>query len=203
MDRPVRIVVAGPVDPRLPGELRQLPLQPEVHTVPSLLSDSETVLRCQPDVLMLGLGPDAAEEVGGIRLLQRLWPGLGVVLVVAAEGETAVAALAARLRAHVLVFPDATAQLAAVLEQALLHSDRPRADVFVDLARGVADEVNNPLLFVSGHLQLLLAGFDAAAERTRRDQVGAAMAGIGRVTAAVDRLRQLAAAAAGPRRPVS
>lgn len=200
MDRPVRIVVAGPVDDRLLGELRQLPLRPDVRRSGSLLADSEGILLFQPDVLLLGLDRDHSEEVGALRLLQRMWPSLGVVLVAPPDRETETSPLALRLNAIVLPFPDAIGQLAAVVEQARLHSDRPRADVFADLARGVADEINNPLMTASGHLQLLRAGLDAAQERNRRDQVAAAMAGLDRVHAAVERLRELSIAAAGPRR---
>jgi signal transduction histidine kinase len=202
MDRPVRIVVAGPVDDRLVGELRQLPLRPEVRPSPSVLADSEAILRFRPDILLLGLDRDHSEEIGALRLLQQMWPALAVVLVAPPDRETSLAPLATRLRALLLPFPDAPGQLAAILEQARLRSDRPRADVFFDLARGVADEINNPLMVASGQLQLLRASFEAAPERNRRDQVGAAMAALERVHAAVERLRQLAAAASGPRQYV-
>lgn len=203
MDRPVRIVVAGPVDDRLIGELRQLPLRPEVRPSPSVLADSEAILRFRPDILLLGIDREHAEEVGALRFLQQMWPTLAVVLVASPDRETSLAPLAVRLRALLLPFPDAPGQLAAILEQARLRSDRPRADVFVDLARGVADEINNPLLVASGQLQLLRASFEAAPERNRRDQVAAAMAALERVHAAVERLRQLAAAASGPRHGVA
>ncbi len=198
MERPLRIVVAGPVHDRLVGDLRQLPLRPEVRPVATLLADAEVVLRAAPDLVLVAFGPSAEEELGALRMLQRLWPNLGIVVVTPPEHEVAAAAIAQRLQAPLLPFPEAPGQLAAVLEQALQRSDRPRADVFVDLARGVADEVNNPLMFVSGHLQLLRADLQAAAERNRRDQIAAALAGIDKVHAAVDRLRAVASAATGP-----
>ena len=200
MDRPLRIAVVGPVDDRLVGDLRQLPLQPEVRPSASLVSDTEAMARFQPDLLLIAFGADAGEEVGALRLLRQLWPALGVVLVTTADRELTDAPLAGRLRAQLLVHPDAPGQLAAAIEQARLGSDRPRPEVFVDLARGIADEINNPLLFVSGHLQLLRAGFASAVERDRRDQVAAALQGIDRIQAAVDRLRLLSQAANGPRR---
>ncbi|MBL8752800.1 MAG: HAMP domain-containing histidine kinase, partial [Planctomycetes bacterium] len=140
------------------------------------------------------------EEVGAVRMLQRLWPTLGVVVVTSPALEVRTAPIALRLQARLLAWPDAPGQLAAAIEQALLLSDRPRADAFVDLARGVADEINNPLQFVSGHLQLLRASLDAAAEKNRRDQIGAALAGLDKVQASLDRLRLCATAAAGPQR---
>ena len=200
MDRPARIAVVGPVDDRLVGDLRRLPLRPEVRQCSSLTSDIEALSRFQPDLLAIAMPTEAAEEIGALRLVRQLWPALGVLLVVPAEREVAAAPLAQRLGARVLVHPDAPGQLAALLEQTLLGSDRPRADAFVDLARGIADEVNNPLQFVQGHLQLLLASFESAAERDRRDRVRAAMAGIDRIRTSVDKLRLLAEAQNGPRR---
>jgi signal transduction histidine kinase len=200
MERPLRIVVAGPVDDRLVGDLRQLPLRPEVRPVATLLAEGEVVLRTAPDLVLVAFGKDSGtdEEIGALRMLQRLWPDLGVVVVTSPEREVAAAAIAQRLHAPLLPFPEAPGQLAATIEQALQRGDRPRADAFVDLARGVADEINNPLMFVSGHLQLLRADLQAAAERNRRDQIAAALAGIDKVQTAVDRLRAVAAAAGGP-----
>lgn len=200
MERPVRIAVVGAFDDRLLGDLRQLPLRPEVRPLASLVADSEALARFQPDLLLVGLGPAASEEIGALRLLQHLWPAVAVVIVARAADEIAMAPLAARLHAQLLVYPDAPGQLAAAIEQARLHSNRPRPEVFLDLARGIADEINNPLQFVSGHLQLLRASFEAAHERERRDQVSAALAGVARIEASIERLRLLSQAANGPRR---
>lgn len=197
MDRPARIAVVGPVDERLVGDLRQLPLRPEVRACRGLTVDSETLLRFQPDVLLIAFDDEPSEEIGALRLLRQLWPGVAVVVVVAPALEVATAPLARQLHALLLVYPDTPGQLAAILEQARLGGDRPRADTFVDLARGVADEVNNPLMFVSGHLQLLRNNLQAP-ERDRRDQIDAALAGVARIVASVDRLRLLANAANGP-----
>ena len=53
-------------------------------------------------------------------------------------------------------------------------------------------------MFVSGHLQLLRAQFDPRADSERCGQVDAALKGLGRIQAAVDRLRLLSQAADGP-----
>ncbi len=199
MDRPARIAVVGPVDDRLLADLRALPLHPEVRRWSSLCGDSEAVVQFQADVLCITFGPDPAEEIGALRLLKNLWPALGVVLVTDAAHELRHAPLAARLGAQLLV-PDAPGQLAAVLEQARLGGNRPRPEVFHDLARGVADEINNPLMFVAGHLQLLRGGLDPNTETARREQLDAVLAGVKRIQTGVDRLRLVAEAAHGPAR---
>ncbi|HEB53939.1 MAG TPA: HAMP domain-containing histidine kinase [bacterium] len=204
MDRPLRIAVVGAPDDRLVGDLRQLPLQPEVKALASLVGDTEALMRLQPDLLLAWLPEPPDEDVGALRLLQRLWPALAVALVGPSDKEVVLAPIARRLSARVLTYPDAPGQLAAAIEQLLHGGDRPPPELFVDLAHGLADEINNPLLFVSGHLQLLRATFDAATERDRRDQIDAALAGLQRIQTSVDRLRLLSQAAGGPahREPV-
>jgi len=199
MERPVRIAVVGSVDERLVADLRNLPLRPDVRVLASLVGDSDSLARQQPEVLFVGLGDEPAEDIGAIRLLQRLRP-VAIVLVATADRELALAPVAERLAARLVVYPGVPGELAALLEQVLQGSDRPRPALFLDLAHGVADEINNPLLFASGHLQLLRAALDPVAARDRRDQVDAALAGIARIRTSVDRLHLLAAAGAGPRR---
>jgi signal transduction histidine kinase len=198
MDRPLRIAVVGAVDDRLVGDLKQLPLRPDLRVCRSLLTDSDALLQFQPDVLVVALTASDAEEIGALRLLRQLWPTLGVLVVSDVAHEVAQAGLAQKLRALLLVHPDTPGQLAALVEQARLGSDRPRADTFVDLARGVADEINNPLMFVSGHLQLLRANLQAP-EQDRRDQISAALDGLQRIATAIERLRMVSQAASGPR----
>src|SRR5262245_17424638 len=200
MERAVRIAVVGPVDDRLAGDLRGLPLHPEVRVSASLCGDSEALSRFQPDVLVIAFEAGGHEEIGALRLLRNLWPALAVVLVGRAEDELANTALAARLHTRLATYPSSPGELAAAIEQARQHSDRPHAAVFVDLARGIADEINNPLMFVSGHLQLLRATFEAQSDRDRRDQIAAAQHGLSSIASSVDRLRQLSQAASGPRR---
>ncbi|MBL9076092.1 MAG: HAMP domain-containing histidine kinase [Planctomycetes bacterium] len=200
MDRPVRIAVVGPVDDRLLADLRALPLQPDLRQWPTLLDASDAIVPFQADLLLLQLGPVAAEEIGALRLLRNLWPTLGVVLVTDAAHELQQAPFAARLGLQLLVHPGAPGQLAAALELARHGSTGPRPEVFQDLARGVADEVNNPLMFTAGHLQLLRGSLDPQREAARRAQVDAVLQGLARVQTAVDRLRLVAEAARGPTR---
>ncbi len=201
MERAARIAVVGPVPDQLVADLRSLPLRPEVRTFTSLYGDTEQMARFEPDLLITALRNES-EEIGALKLLHSLWPTVGVALVTDAESELARGPIAARIGAHLLVYPEKPGHLAAAIEHALQGSDRPRADVFLDLAHGIADEINNPLLFVSGHLQLLRASFDPQMERDRRDQIGAALEGVQRIQASVDRLRLLSQAANGPKRPV-
>ena len=198
MDRPVRIAVVGSVDERLIGDLRQLPLGPEVRPLSSVVADTEALMRFQPDVLLAQLHDDPSEDIGAVKLLQRLWPAMVVGVLADTSSEVSMGPVAERLSAELVVYPAPPGQLAAALEQLLHGGDRPRPELFVDLAHGLADEINNPLMFVSGHLQLLRAQFDPRADSERCAQVDAALNGLSRIQAAVDRLRLLSQAADGP-----
>jgi signal transduction histidine kinase len=198
MDRPVRIAVVGSVDDKLLGDLRQLPMQPEVRPLSSLVHDTEALMRLQPDLLLIHFAEDPGEDIGAVRLLQRLWPALQVAIVTTTGKEIPLGPIAKRLSAQLLIYPDTPGHLAALLEQMLQGGDRPHPELFVDLAHGLADEINNPLMFVSGHLQLLRASLDSKLKDSQRDQVDAALTGLKRIQAAVDRLRLLSEAANGP-----
>ncbi|MCR9247931.1 MAG: HAMP domain-containing histidine kinase [bacterium] len=200
MTRAVRIAVVGPVDPRLTSDLRTLPLNPEVRSFGSIHAESEAMASFEPDLLVAHLSEQPAEDVGALRLLRNIWGRIGIVLVTDVAGEIDASAVSQRLDARVLVYPDKPGLLAATIEQALLGGDRPRTDVFHDLAHGMADEINNPLLYVSGHLQLLHANLDPNLERDRREQVRAALDGVHRIQETLDRLRLLSTATQGPRR---
>jgi len=199
MDRAVRIAVVGPVDNHLVDDLRGLPLSPEVRGFQSVHGDTEALSGFEPDLLVASVADTQAEDIGALRLLRNLWNHLGIILVTDIAGEIEAVPVAARIGARVLIYPDKPGLLAATVEQALLGGDRPRADVFLDLAHGMADEINNPLLFVSGHLQLLHAGLDPTTDRGRRDQVRSVLDGVNRIQVTLDRLRLLSQAANGPR----
>jgi signal transduction histidine kinase len=199
MERSDRIAVVGAVDERLIGDLRQLPLRPEVRAWRSLGAEGESVLRFEPTLVVVTLPDEPGEEIGALRLLRQLWPALGVVVATEAARETAAAAAAGKLGASMLVWPCGPGALAAALEHARHRSDRPRVESFLDLAHGLADEINNPLLFASGWLQLLQAMPDAPAA-DRRDQLQSALDGLARIAASVERLRALSHAAEGPQR---
>jgi len=199
MEPAARIALVGPTASGLAEAVRQLPTCPEVRNFQCLFADADALRSYQPEVLLLSASPESAELPGAVRLLRQLCPGLVVVLAAAADRELSLAPLTNLLAAPFLALPATPGQVAAAIEQARSGGDRPRAELFLDLAHGIADEINNPLMFTSGHLQLLRSGLSPA-ERDRRDQIDAALAGLRRIQESVDRLRLLTAAAEGPRR---
>ena len=198
MDRPVRIAIANGRDPPLAGELAALPMATAIATFGSLFADTEALVAHAPDLLFVGddAAADGAELSGAIRLLQALRPDLAVVIVAEATREVALHDVCTRTGARLLRTPLQAGELSSVVDHALAGGNRPREEVFLDLARGFADEINNPLLFLMGHLQLLQLQCET---EELRQQLATAMSGAARIQSTVERVRLLAQAASGPR----
>jgi signal transduction histidine kinase len=170
-----------------------------VRHFPSLFGSAGELQQFAPHATFTLLGAEPLEEAGALRMLRGLLPGLALVLVAPVEREMQLQPLCQRLGAGLLLLPYGPGDVASVLEQALTGSDRPREEVFLDLARGIADEINNPLMYVTGYLQLLGASLDPQRDKDRQDQLAFALGGVARIQAAVERVRLLARASGGLR----
>jgi two-component system sensor histidine kinase CreC len=133
------------------------------------------------------------------RTLRAVLPRLKLVVAAPLERELALQPLCARHHTQWLPLPCTDGMLAAVLERALLDSNRPLEGMFLDLAHGVADAVNSPLQSVTGHLQLLQLQLDATTDGARRQLVGNVLAYAQRIQAIVDEVHLAARAAEGVR----
>jgi signal transduction histidine kinase len=202
MDRTMRIAVVGLADSGLASDLASTPTAPYVRAFESLFGDVESLHRLQPDVVFLAAATIAPEDIGGLRMLGQMLPHMAIVLVGPVDREIALRSLAERFAARVLLAPWTSSDLVNVLDHARLGSNRPGEEVFLDLARGIADEINNPLLHVQGYLQLLASSL-APDDRDRGDQLTSARAGVQRIQGTIDRMRLLSRAASGLRRATS
>ncbi len=203
MPKAVRIAVVEAGDSSLAADLQGLSARPTVRCFHSLFGDAEAIRRFRPSVVIVyGSGP-GSEEVGAVRMLRGLLPRSSLVLAGEAGDEVELRRLCSRFEARILLLPYSPAELSASLGRALDDNDRPAEEVFLDLARGIADEINNPLMFVSGHLQLLRQNLDPS-DRAAADQVLAAQEGLSRIAATVEKMRLLSRAASlnGPGEPV-
>ncbi|MEQ1633145.1 MAG: histidine kinase dimerization/phospho-acceptor domain-containing protein, partial [Planctomycetota bacterium] len=114
--------------------------------------------------------------------------------------EVELAALRERTGASWLALPHTPLDLARAVDHALNGGDRPRTEVFLDLVHGIADEINNPLQFVLGYLQLLQLQLEGDQYQDARDHIAAALDGGQRIAGTVERLTRIERAAAGARR---
>jgi len=204
MKQAMRIGLVSLDDPQVLQHLRALPSQPRISTFGDLYGHVGAILDERPELLLVGTDDCDRDLAGALRLLRGLLPDLPVVIVVPTAREVEYAPTCRRAGAHLLLIPLRPGALANALEQALTGSDRPSPQLFLDLARGFADEINNPLLFLIGHLQLMLTDTGAETESDQRQQIQAALDGADRIQATVERIRLLSRAADGPRdqRPI-
>lgn len=199
MEPRTRIALLGPNLADLAAEFRALPSGPEVREFHSPFADAHLLREYRPQALLVALADGESDLPGALRMLRSQEPELGLALVCEAAGEPALEPLARRLGARLLARPWPPGQPAHLLRHLLAGSDRPAEEVFHDLARGIADEVNNPLLVASGHLQLLDA-LIGNGDTALRPALAAVREGLDRIRAAVDRLRLLSRAATVPQR---
>jgi len=199
METRVRIALVGTTLSDLGSELRALPSGPEVREFADVFAEAAALREFRPQSLFAVVDPAEQELTGALRVLRAQHPELGIGLVAGPETERALEPVARRLGARLLTRPWLPGQPAAVLSHLLQGSDRPAEEVFQDLARGIADEVNNPLLVASGHLQLLEA-LVPQGDAALRPALAAVREGMDRIRAAVDRLRLLSRAATVPQR---
>ncbi len=197
MDGPVRIGLSGLTGDSLSRAVAELPMAPEVHSFADLFADAEAILAADLDLLITEETSPPAEFLGGLRLLRRARPSLPVLVVCRAAREVSLRTACEDVGARLLLLPLRSGALAAAVEQALQLSDRPDQEVFLDLAHGFADEINNPLLYLTGHLQLLMA--QAGDQGDVQEQLEAALQGAQRIQECVERIRMISRAATGPR----
>lgn len=202
MDRPLRIALVGALDRGLDDAFAGLARRPLVVRVADLFQAAQELDRELPDLLAVASPPTAELEqlAGGLRLWRSLHTSCGVLLLGPAAREVELAGFAERVQATFVALPARPRDLAAAVDTALLGAGRPRPEAYLDLVHGIADEVNNPLQFLMGYLQLVQLSLDPVTGRDLLDQVEAAIEGARRVQAVVDRLRAVEDAATGPRR---
>ena len=194
----MRIGLVNLEDAQVLQALRSLPVHPRTQSFANLYDDIGSIVEAQPDVLLVGTDHTDRDLAGALRLLRGLLPKVPVVVVAPMVREVEFAPICQRSGTHLLLTPLRPGALASALEQALGDSDRPAPEVFLDLARGFADEVNNPLMFLVGHLQLMLVDLVAEDDEDQRDKIRAALDGAERIGNIVEQIRQLARAAEGP-----
>lgn len=202
MDRPVRIGLVGDDDRRLLADLKALPRPLEVTSFRSVFEDTEALVAFRADLLLVQLdeSTNLDELAGALRFLKSLCPMQALVLGCDASREVELAALRERTGASWLALPHTPLDLARAVDHALNGGDRPRTEVFLDLVHGIADEINNPLQFVLGYLQLLQLQLEGDQYQDARDHIAAALDGGQRIAGTVERLTRIERAAAGARR---
>lgn len=189
MQQILRIAVFRPLGEELASMLRRLSPRPEVRILDSLYTAATELLEFRPQLAMLSGNALVEADIGGLRLLQATLGELSLLLVVPPTQEVELTLLARRLHARMLIEPLDLRQLAALVRDPGMASEPSNPEFFVDLARGLGDAINNPLMFASGHLQLLELRHCEAEDR---QQILAIRQALDEIAACVEKVRSLA-----------
>jgi signal transduction histidine kinase len=155
MAAPPRIALIAAAESRLDGDLSRLPGSPEIRRFSDLVAEAEDLRSFSPRLVVLRAKALTREDLGSLRILRALLPDAGCLAVVDADSLAGSSELAAKDSLPILADPPAAEALEQALRRTLSHGPASALDALLDMARAIADEINNPLLFVSGHLRLL------------------------------------------------
>ncbi|MCC6669841.1 MAG: HAMP domain-containing histidine kinase [Planctomycetes bacterium] len=184
-----RIAMVSGEPGQLLTALHSLPSRPLVRAFADLFADGEAILHFQPRVLIHAQGEPGEAEIGALRLLRSLQPALSVVLVVAREREAVLKPMARQLGAALLLQPFAPEDVAEALGLVTHPLAAEAMEVLVEFARAISDEVNNPLLFVAGHLQLIQQGGGEGKVTDMQGRLRAMDSSLQRIHAAMEKVR--------------
>jgi signal transduction histidine kinase len=204
----IAVAVVGAVG-AVRAALDDLPRPPRVAEFADLYSSAQALTEFAPQVLILGstAGSDRQtpradseldQTLGALAVLAGLLPEFAVWLVAPADQLTKSQRAACAAHDVAVLDPDADLQdLEARLEQAVGCGD-PTAR-YLEFVQGICDEINNPLMFASGHLQLLASRLDPEDDREPLAQVAAIRQGLSRIAGTMRKVSAMGRASAAGR----
>jgi signal transduction histidine kinase len=190
--RSIALVQPAAAGKEIALRLQALPGQHDVRSFEDPLASWSDLREFAPDLLLVDAGTLGDETVGTLLLLTRILDEPALVALVPQEADSETLRHVRRLGARHLTVPASDHELA----RALSLVEQPEtttaaAEVFLDVARGLADEINNPLLFTRGYLQLLRAELETNGDEDVLAQLDSARRGLDRIAASVSKLRLL------------
>ena len=196
---PPRIALVSETESALWGEVGTLPSAPVLRRFQDLVGEADDLRRFGPRLVILRKSQLTAEDVGAWKLLHSLIPEATALAIVDGANLIAAQAIANPASLQVLGEPLAKGELADAIERALAPAPTLALDLLLELARAIADEVNNPLLFVSGHVRLLRESLDKERDKDVFARVLGVAENVVRIEATMNKLRTLVRAAGGTR----
>ena len=196
-----RVAIIANEPSGLIGDLAQLPCELQIREFRDLYEDVEDLRNFRPQVLFFG-GDDTTDEIAGaLRLLSGLLPTMALILICPPAQEVVLGSLASRSGGQILTVNYNMAQLNAAFATAIQPASKTNTENLIELARGLSDEINNPLMFVGGHVQLLrrLMEEDGSPERILAE-IRSIEDGLANMTVTMEKVRLLAMADPSPSR---
>jgi signal transduction histidine kinase len=192
MDTSARIAVVWqsgtPVD-NLCSAVRAARPQAEVSVFRDPVAEGDALRRLRPRLLIVATDMPGDDDALRVRLLCATLPNPALVLATQHERAAAGASLARRLGGVLLMLPADTDAVGAALSSAQRAQAASEPQALLSLTRGLADEVNNPLLGALGQLRLLES--ELAGAETQLAKVMAATRALRRVQRTLERTEVL------------
>lgn len=197
-----RIAAIGTTDAPMVRMIQDLGSQPRILPVVDLYADASAVAAFAPHLLICEFHPQSPQDLGAIRLLRALLPDLRVLLVVESgcladlekSGENDGFAL--------LASPFTGEELESAVERAASPNHVAKGSDYLQFAQGICDEINNPLMSASGHLQLLESSLEELANDRARAQVASIRKGLDRISQTMSKVRDMVRASSDNHIPV-
>jgi signal transduction histidine kinase len=169
----------------------------QVREFHDLYESAATLAEFAPDLLIFAASPGFEQDLGAVRVLRGLLPDLGVI-VVGTKRDLPIPHRDA-CATHGIVPFDPDSDLVNFAEIVARAIGDDKSDSYLEFVQGICDEINNPLMFASGHLQLLESRLDPEDDRDPLAQVVAIRQGLDRIQGTMRKVGAMGRASTGER----
>lgn len=199
MSSQVRIAVISTASPPVQQQLQALPSQPVVQVFSELFTDAAAIHAFAPRVLCLEHGPGFQQNLSALKILSTLIPDLAVVVLCEEAAAPGLEKACQDLQVLVVTRPYTLTELHQAMTKALTGRPGVDAESYLQFVQGICDEINNPLMFSSGHLQLLESRLDPHSDQAALAQVKAIRTGLVRIDGTMRKVSNMSRASQGDR----
>lgn len=181
MTSQVRIAVITAADTPLQEQLQALPGHPVAQRFSKLFEEATAIQTFLPHILILEHGPRFYESLGALKILSSLVPDLRLVILCDEKASPDLLKTFEENNLVALTQPYTISQLHQIVSPDAAPTAPSNAESYLQFVQGICDEINNPLMFSSGHLQLLESRLDPQNDRAAMAQVAAIRNGLMRI----------------------
>lgn len=193
---PVKTAVIAPATSVLRHGLEDQP-PATLRYFPEPYAAVREILAFGPELIVFEVA-SGAEDLGALRMLLQLAPDSRAIVVAADGDHRALTNRCTALDLELWTGPDVVRRLRERLRRTTA-ADAEQPSGYLELVQGICDEINNPLMFASGHLQLLSGRLERQQDGAARSQITAIRDGLGRIERTMRKVATMSRATAGDR----
>lgn len=174
-------------------DLQSLPFVARVESFADLFAEAPVLHAFAPKLILAEPGADLARELGALQLLLRMLPDARLLLVADQDTREQLAE-APDPDLNLLPADYSPVDLQTQVRKLIETSPSESGETYLGFAQGICDEINNPLMFASGHLQLLHGQLDPEQDAKALSQVRAVQDGLRRINETMLKVTHMARA---------